>query len=68
MGLPKLGGEDVVKGIKKINKDARIIVASGYFERELKSGLVKSGVKDFVQKPYLPDEILQKVREVLDLK
>lgn len=68
MGLPKLGGEDVVKGIKKINKDARIIVASGYFERELKSGLVKSGVKDFVQKPYLPDEILQIVREVLDLK
>lgn len=68
MGLPKLGGEEVVSGIKKINKDARIIVASGYFERELKSGLVKSGVKDFVQKPYLPDEILQKVREVLDLK
>jgi PAS domain S-box-containing protein len=68
MGLPKLGGEEVVSGIKKINKDARIIVASGYFEKAIKTELAKSGVKDFVQKPYLPDEILQKVREVLDLK
>ncbi|MBL7961265.1 PAS domain S-box protein [bacterium] len=68
MGLPKISGEEVIAGIQKINADAKIIISSGYFGHNRKSELLKAGVTDFAQKPYFPDEILKKVREVLDLK
>jgi len=28
--------------------------------------LVKAGAKDFIQKPYVPDYILRRIREVID--
>ena len=68
LGLPKMNGEELVTGIIKTNPNVKIIVASGFFENKLKATLAKAGVKEFVQKPYSPDEILKKVREVLDLK
>ncbi|MBL7993731.1 PAS domain S-box protein, partial [bacterium] len=67
LGLPKISGEEFLETIFKINPAVKAIVASGYFESKMKVMLVKLGVKEFVQKPYAPDEILQKVREVIDL-
>jgi DNA-binding response OmpR family regulator len=28
--------------------------------------LLKAGAKDFIQKPYIPDQILKRIREVID--
>ena len=33
---------------------------------DLETALKEAGVKDFIQKPYIPLEILKKVRETLD--
>ncbi len=66
MGLPKLGGEDVLNKIIEINPDAKIIIASGFIDSEKKSTLFKMGVKHFIKKPYLPNEVLQRIRNVID--
>lgn len=65
MGLPKLGGWDALKQMREINPEVKVILASGYFDPQLKGDMIQSGAKDFVQKPYVPEQILQRIREVI---
>jgi two-component system cell cycle sensor histidine kinase/response regulator CckA len=65
-GLPKLQGDEFFKNVKEMNPKVKAIFASGYLEPQMKSQLLNAGVKDFIQKPYIPAEILKKIRETLD--
>lgn len=67
MGLPKLTGQEVCKKILAINPKAKIILASGFVEPNMKSELLKAGVRHFIQKPYSAEEVLQTVRSVIDV-
>jgi len=66
LGLPKLGGEPLVRGIKEINPSARIVVASGHMDPDLKEELFGAGAMEFIHKPFRPNELLRKVRDALD--
>ncbi len=66
IGLPSLSGQDVLKRIREINPKAKVVMASGFFDPNTKSEMYKSGARHFIQKPYLPDEVLQTIREVID--
>ncbi len=66
MGLPRLGGWDAFLKMKEINPEIRVILASGYFSPQVKSELLKSGAKAFIQKPYNPPEILAMIHRLLD--
>ena len=60
VGLPKITGELLFGELKKINPSVRVILASGYIDANSKSEILKAGVKEFIQKPYFPDEVLRK--------
>ncbi|MBM4168789.1 MAG: PAS domain S-box protein [Ignavibacteria bacterium] len=66
MGLPRLGGWEAFQQMRAIKPTLRAIMASGYFNSSLKSEMLKAGAKDFVQKPYVPERILARVRQVID--
>ncbi|HVN48833.1 MAG TPA: response regulator [Bacteroidota bacterium] len=66
LGLPKLGGWEAFLQMKTINPRVKAILASGYFDPELKQEIIKSGAKLFVQKPYQPLEVLMKIRQLID--
>ncbi|MCX6121962.1 MAG: PAS domain S-box protein [Ignavibacteriales bacterium] len=68
LGLPGMTGVEEINLIKKINPDVKIIVATGFLDPEMKSELLKAGVKKFILKPYTFEEILKLTREVLDEK
>ncbi len=68
LGLPIVSGQEVFRRIREINSDAKIILASGFIEPETQSEMYKAGLKEFIQKPYRHDEVLQKVREVIDIQ
>ncbi len=68
MGLPRLSGEDVFRQIRKVNPNAKVILASGLVEPVLESELLKAGVQEFIMKPYTQTEVLVKTRKVLDAK
>ncbi|HEX9829521.1 MAG TPA: PAS domain S-box protein, partial [Bacteroidota bacterium] len=67
MGLPKLGGYDMFKEMKKLNPGLRAVLASGYIEPGVKSDIFNAGVIDFIQKPFKPAVLLNKIRRALDL-
>jgi PAS domain S-box-containing protein len=66
LGLPKLGGFEAFLKMKEINPNVKAIIASGYFDPDQKVDMLKADIKDFVQKPYRPNEVLKILREVLD--
>jgi two-component system, cell cycle sensor histidine kinase and response regulator CckA len=67
MGLPKLTGVFEFEQMKEINPAIRIIFASGFFEPESKARLENAGVKGFLQKPYVIEEVLVKIRKALGI-
>ena len=66
MGLPKLGGKDLLKRLHQINPNARIIMSSGYFEPALKTEMINAGANAFIPKPFALVDVLNTVRNVLD--
>ncbi|MGA9363894.1 MAG: PAS domain S-box protein [Bacteroidota bacterium] len=66
MGLPKLSGAEALQRLQGINPKVKVILASGYISPHIKSEVLKAGVKHFVQKPYIPQEVLRHIRKVLE--
>jgi len=50
----------------EINPEVKAILASGYLDPELMNRIQQAGADDFLQKPYVPNEIYRRVRVVLD--
>jgi CheY-like chemotaxis protein len=64
--MPKKNGKEVYETIRQKNQDIKAIFISGYDADIIqKKGVIDRGV-NFVSKPVSPDELLYKVREVLD--
>ncbi|MBI5471044.1 MAG: response regulator [Ignavibacteriae bacterium] len=66
LGLPKLDGWEVFQRMKEINPKAKVIIASGYVDPALRQNLLNAGARDLVQKPYMPQEILTRVRQTIE--
>ncbi len=64
MVMPKMGGREAYKAMRKIRPDLRVIFMSGYAADKTK-GIIDVGL-DFISKPVSPTDFLRKVREVLD--
>jgi CheY-like chemotaxis protein len=65
MAMPHMNGEEAYREIRRINKKARVILCSGYSEREATSRFAGKGLVGFLQKPYGPKVLISKVNEVL---
>jgi PAS domain S-box-containing protein len=64
--MPKKNGKEVYDEIKKIRLDIKVIFTSGYNAEIIhKKGMLEKGF-GFITKPFLPQELLKKVRECLD--
>jgi two-component system cell cycle sensor histidine kinase/response regulator CckA len=64
--MPKKNGKEVYNEIGKVRPDIKAIFISGYNADIIhQKGILEEGL-DFISKPILPDELLRKVREVLD--
>ncbi|MCI0559482.1 MAG: ATP-binding protein, partial [Nitrososphaera sp.] len=68
LGLPRLGGLESSLEMVSINPHVKVIFASGYLDPNIKADLNKARAKAFIQKPYDTDEILRRVRDVIDSK
>ena len=66
MGLPRLGGWDALLKIKEIEPDAKVILASGFYETKLREEVLAAGAVDFIQKPYVPEIVLQRIAEIIE--
>jgi len=66
--MPELGGKGVYDVLHHENPGLRFLFSSGYSANVVHMEFVLNEEADLVQKPYSPDTLLRKVREVLDRK
>jgi two-component system, cell cycle sensor histidine kinase and response regulator CckA len=64
--MPNMSGRELVREVEKIHPGTRVLYASGYTDEAIeRHGMLEPGLA-FLQKPFTPRSLLQKVREVLD--
>jgi CheY-like chemotaxis protein len=64
--MPKKNGREVYEEIHGIDPHIKVFFTSGYTRDIVFDKGIKSGEFDFMAKPLLFDEFLQKIREMLD--
>jgi CheY-like chemotaxis protein len=65
VGLPKIGGWQVLLKMKEENPAVRVVVASGYLAPQVKTDMSLAGVRHFLYKPYELYELVETLRKLL---
>jgi CheY-like chemotaxis protein len=64
--MPLMNGPELMRRVKLVRPDLPVLFVSGYTDRALVHQGVRAEGSDFLQKPFTPDVLVRKVREVLD--
>jgi PAS domain S-box-containing protein len=63
--MPTMGGPEVLTELGSMSAGARVILSSGYTEEDARNRIPEERIAGFIQKPYRPGQLVEKVREVL---
>jgi len=66
--MPGLNGIEVLKGIKRFDPQAVIIIITAYASVESAIAAMKMGAYDYIQKPFKHDELLLTIERALEHK
>lgn len=64
--MPDMGGIDAIREIVKVDPKARILVCSAVGQEAMVDEAMKAGAKDFIVKPFDPEQILDAAEQVLN--
>jgi len=65
MSMPRMDGQTCFSELKRINKDVKVVLSSGYNEQEATSQFEGDGLAGFIQKPYRPEVLQQTIKALL---
>lgn len=65
MTMPRLSGEETLSRLKEINPNVRVLLMSGYSEQEASNRFMGKGLSGFMQKPYTPQDLQEKLQSIL---
>jgi PAS domain S-box-containing protein len=63
--MPRLGGDEAFRVLRGIRDDVKVLLSSGYDEDEVASRFEEPGPEGCIQKPYRPEALVSRVREIL---
>ncbi len=64
--MPRLSGRELVGRLSEIHPETKVLYMSGYTDDAIAHhGVLDAGVP-FIEKPFSPDALASKVREILD--
>ncbi len=66
LNMPGMGGSQCTRKMITLDPSVRILVASGYAANVHGRDVLKFGAKDFISKPFQVNQLLAKVRQVLE--
>src|SRR5918993_3847441 len=66
MRMPGISGIDVLRKLRDVRVDSAFIVMTGFGTIDTAVEAMKLGAVDFVQKPFLRDELLMRVKSAAD--
>jgi two-component system chemotaxis response regulator CheY len=63
--MPRCSGLDAVRGIMKVDKDARVVMCSALGQEALVTEALEAGATDFIVKPFKPDSVVATLNKVM---
>ncbi len=63
--MPELGGAEAATELRRLQPNTPIVAMSGYGDIEVLQRFSEAGVDEFLPKPFTPEELAAKVRDVL---
>ncbi|RJR49201.1 MAG: PAS domain-containing sensor histidine kinase [Desulfobacteraceae bacterium] len=66
MIMPAMGGKETFEELRKINRDVRVLLSSGYSIDSRAKLLLEEGCRGFIQKPFNLSAFSSKLRDVLE--
>ncbi len=66
MVMPRMGGKQAFIKLKEINPALKVVVATGFSQNSEVQEILQCGAKGFVKKPYMINEFLGSIRNLLD--
>lgn len=63
--MPGLKGDEVLKTIRNIRKDMKVIISSGFMSEEQKGRLKKYNINEFLDKPFGDTEVIRSIMNAL---
>ena len=64
--MPSMGGLDLVRELRLINPDIKVVLMSGYCEQAIPSDFAAENIGGFLQKPFKIGELRLIFKELLD--
>jgi two-component system, cell cycle sensor histidine kinase and response regulator CckA len=63
--MPQVGGGEVYDRLKEIDPQVKVLLSSGYSVAGQAAEILKRGCNGFIQKPFRPEALSKKIREIL---
>jgi two-component system, chemotaxis family, chemotaxis protein CheY len=63
--MPNMGGIEAIENLLKHDKDVLIVVVSALGQEALVLEAAKKGAKDFIQKPFKNDQVIEVMERIL---
>jgi PAS domain S-box-containing protein len=63
--MPGMSGSETYEGLKKLNPNIKVLLASGYSMDGQASDLLKKGCSGFIQKPFPLERLSTKINDIL---
>jgi CheY-like chemotaxis protein len=64
--MPQMGGRELVRHLQTMFPNIRVLFMSGYAEEFMSHGDSLNPGVGFIEKPFMPNALVTKVREVID--
>lgn len=64
--MPNLDGTQVFRRLRQLRPDLKVILSSGYDERQATRHIARDELAGFLPKPYMPMDLIDRVRDALE--
>jgi DNA-binding response OmpR family regulator len=65
LGLPNLGGIELIERVRSLKPSVKIIGSSGYGRENIREEVLNAGGDEFIPKPYVTGDLIRTVRRMM---
>ena len=63
--MPRMGGEETFRQLRQIQPTVKVLLSSGYSEQEATSRFAGKGLAGFLEKPFRPQDLIDRLQAML---